>query len=68
MTYQIEKGHDSDRDRPVRDEIEVTLEMIGAGKQAFYSVLDMPPFSDATVTDLVFAIACALMQEFPYDK
>jgi hypothetical protein len=37
------------------------IEIMKAGRAAFYSVLDMPPFSSATVDDLVSAIACAVL-------
>ena len=49
-------------------EIKITPEMIEAGKAAFYGVLDMPPFSDATVSDLVSAVACAAIAEFRSGK
>lgn len=50
------------------ERIKITPEMIEAGKVAFYSVLDMPPFSDATVTDLVAAIASGLIAALPNDR
>lgn len=46
------------------NEFEITPEMIEAGKRAFYREMDMLPFSDATVTDLVSTVACAVISEF----
>ena len=58
------------RDRSAQDEtteIEITPEMIEAGKVAFYKVLDMPPFSDATVTDLVSEVAYVVVAVSRHD-
>jgi hypothetical protein len=48
--------------------MQLDQQTIDAGKRAFYAVLDMPPFSDATVEDIVSAIACAVISESLSDK
>ena len=52
----------SDSIKPIGDRPATETEIMKAGRAAFYSVLDMPPFSSATVDDLVSAIACAVLE------
>jgi hypothetical protein len=47
---------------------QISSETMRVGRAAFYGVLDMPPFSSATVDDLVSAIACAVLKSRPTKK